>query len=84
VAHTLDVHRRTLHRRLRQQGTSFRQVLDEIRYDTARHLLQLTDMPLLQVATSLGYSDVTTFTRAFKRWSGASPGRYRDDMEAAG
>ena len=84
VAHTLDVHRRTLHRRLRQQGTSFRRVLDEIRYDTARHLLQLTDMPLLQVATSLGYSDVTTFTRAFKRWSGASPGRYRGDMEAGG
>ena len=83
VAHTLDVHRRTLHRRLRQEGTSFRQVLDEIRYDTARHMLQLTDMPLLQVATSLGYSDITAFTRAFKRWSGASPGRYRDDNEGA-
>jgi AraC-like DNA-binding protein len=54
-------------------------VLDEVRYDTARHLLRLTDMPLLQVATSLGYADVTAFTRAFRRWSGASPGRFRHD-----
>ena len=77
VSRALDLHRRTLHRQLRQQNTSFRQVLDEVRYDTARHLLQFTDMPLLQVATALGYSDVTAFTRAFRRWSGASPGRFR-------
>ena len=82
IAGTLDLHRRTLHRQLRQQDTSFRQVLDEVRYDTARHLLRLTDMPLLQVATSLGYGDVTAFTRAFRRWSGASPGRFRHDAAA--
>lgn len=79
VSRTLDLHRRTLHRQLRQQDTSFRQVLDEVRYDAARHLLRVTDMPLLQVATSLGYGDVTAFTRAFRRWSGASPGRFRHD-----
>lgn len=83
VARTLELHRRTLHRQLRLQGTSFRQVLDEVRYDTARHLLRLTDMPLLQVATALGYADVTAFTRAFRRWSGASPGRFRDVAAAA-
>lgn len=82
VSRTLDLHRRTLHRQLRQQDTSFRQVLDEVRYDTARHLLRLTDMPLLQVATTLGYGDVTAFTRAFRRWSGASPGRFRHDTAA--
>jgi AraC-like DNA-binding protein len=82
VSRMLDLHRRTLHRQLRQQDTSFRQVLDEVRYDTARHLLRLTDMPLLQVATSLGYGDVTSFTRAFRRWSGASPGRFRQGTAA--
>jgi AraC-like DNA-binding protein len=83
IARTLDLHRRTLHRQLRQQNTSFRRVLDDVRYDTARHLLRLTDMPLLQVATSLGYADVTAFTRAFRRWSGASPGRFRHDTAGA-
>jgi AraC-like DNA-binding protein len=78
VAQTLEMHRRTLHRRLRESGTTFRQVLDEVRYDTARHFLHTTDMPLMEITISLGYSDVTAFTRAFRRWSGVAPGHLRD------
>ena len=80
VAQTLDMHRRTLHRRLRQCGTTFRQVLDEVRYDTARHFLHTTDIPMLEIAIALGYSDVTAFTRAFRRWSGQTPRRYREQQ----
>jgi AraC-like DNA-binding protein len=78
VAQTLEMHRRTLHRRLRESGTTFREVLDEVRYDTACHLLRLTEMPQMEIAVSLGYSDVTTFTRAFRRWSGVTPGAFRE------
>lgn len=78
VAQTLDMHRRTLHRRLRECGTTFRQVLDEVRYDTARHFLHTTDMPLTHIAVALGYSEVTAFTRAFRRWSGETPSRFRE------
>lgn len=77
VAQMLDLHRRTLHRRLTEHGTTFRRVLEEVRYDTARHLLQLTEMPLVEIAQSLGYADDTAFARAFRRWSGMSPGNYR-------
>jgi AraC-like DNA-binding protein len=78
VAQTLEMHRRTLHRRLRESGTAFREILDEVRYDTARHMLHTTEMPLMEIAVSLGYSDVTAFTRAFRRWSGTTPSGFRD------
>jgi AraC-like DNA-binding protein len=79
VAQTLNLHRRTLNRRLKDVGTTFQRVLDEVRYDTARHFLELTDMPLVHVGAALGYADVSTFTRAFRRWSGRTPGRFRAD-----
>jgi AraC-like DNA-binding protein len=82
VAQTLEMHRRTLHRRLRECGTTFRQVLDEVRYDTARHFLCTTDMPLTEIAVALGYSEVTAFTRAFRRWSGETPSRFRETGQA--
>jgi AraC-like DNA-binding protein len=77
VARVLDMHRRTLNRRLRDLGVTFQRVLDEVRFDTARHFLQLTAMPLPQIACALGYTEETSFARAFRRWSGLSPGRFR-------
>jgi len=77
VAQILELHRRTLNRRLHALGTTFQRILDEVRYDAARHLLRLTSMPLSQIAVSLGYGDVTAFNRAFRRWSGTTPGRHR-------
>ncbi len=78
VAQMLEMHRRTLHRRLRECGTTFRQVLDEVRYDTARHFLHTTEMRLTEIAVALGYSEVAAFTRAFRRWSGETPSRFRE------
>lgn len=83
AAQMLDLHRRTLNRRLRRCGTTFQDVLDRVRYDTARHLLHMTNMPLPQIAASLGYANVSSFTRAFGRWSGDTPARFRARATAA-
>jgi AraC-like DNA-binding protein len=77
VAALLFLHRRTLDRRLRDQGTNFRQLLDEVRFEVARQLLDNTQLPLTDIAASLGYSESSAFTRAFRRWCGAAPSRRR-------
>ena len=77
VAALLYLHRRTLNRRLHDQGTNFRHVLDEIRFETACQLLDKTELPLTDIAASLGYSESSAFTRAFRRWSGRAPSRRR-------
>jgi AraC-like DNA-binding protein len=82
VAQVLEMHRRTLNRRLQDVGTTFQRVLDEVRFDTARHFLQWTDMSLSHIACALGYGEETSFTRAFRRWSGSSPGRFRTRPQA--
>ncbi len=77
VAEMLSLHPRTLHRRLEAGGTSFRTLLEEVRFQIARDLLAHADLPLSQVAGSLGYADASAFTRAFRRWAGTTPGRWR-------
>jgi AraC-like DNA-binding protein len=77
AAQTLELHRRTLNRRLKQAGTTFQDVLDSVRRDGAMHYLQLTQLPLVDIAAALGSADVSTFTRAFTRWTGKPPGRAR-------
>ncbi|NJN46657.1 MAG: AraC family transcriptional regulator [Candidatus Competibacteraceae bacterium] len=77
IASQFCMHERTLHRRLRDEGTTFRRELEEVRYEVARQLLAESTMPLSKIATALEYADVTAFTRAFKRWSGISPGQWR-------
>jgi AraC-like DNA-binding protein len=78
VAGILSMHRRTLSRRLREEGTTFESLFAEIRYEAARHLLADTNLPIRQIAGILGYSDVTALTRAFHRWSGRSPASWRN------
>lgn len=77
VARRLGIHDRTLNRRLLDEGTSFAQLREEIRYEVASQLLKETRMPAGQVALVLGYADASSFTRAFRRWSGTSPARWR-------
>ena len=78
VAEQLAMHRRTLHRRLKIQGTTFQQVLDGVRWDVSRQLLGHTRLPLAEVATAAGYADTSTFVRAFHRWSGTTPVKWRE------
>lgn len=77
VASRLHVSTRTLKRQLAQQGTSFSDILDDIREQKALLLLARKDMSVEQVADRLGYSDVANFTRAFKRWTGQTPSGWR-------
>jgi AraC-like DNA-binding protein len=86
LAQLLAMHRRTLNRRLRAEGTTFQQVLDDVRFEVARNLLSHSHVPLDDIAATLGYSAVTPFMRTFRRWSGTTPGQWRraaNDVERA-
>ena len=77
VARMLAMHRRTLNRRLHEQGTTFQSVLDKVRFEVARQLLSSSNIALDDVAGSLGYAGVSPFMRSFRRWSGMTPGDWR-------
>jgi AraC-like DNA-binding protein len=77
VAALFGLHSRTLNRRLRSEGKSFKTLLDETRHRVARQLLRDTQLPLQEMAITLGYADATAFIRAFRRWSGVSPKAWR-------
>jgi AraC-like DNA-binding protein len=82
VAAAFSMHRRTLNRRLRGEGTTFRRLLEETRFDVARQLLRDTDAAVDQIASGLGYSGATAFGRAFRRWSGLAPQAWRGSRAA--
>ncbi len=67
---------RSLWRHLRQQGVSYRALLESVRFGRARHYLS-TDQTVEQVAGRLGYADARSFRCAFRRWSGCSPSQFR-------
>lgn len=77
VAAELYMSPRTLSRRLNEEGTSFRALLDEIRQMLSEELLDRTDMTTDQVAARLGYAEAASFIRAFRRWKGCPPQEYR-------
>ena len=77
VAAELQVPARTLQYQLEQSGTSFRTLLDNTREQLARHYLNDPNMSLVDVAFLLGFSEQSPFTKAFKRWTGETPGEYR-------
>ena len=73
VALALNVHPRTLARRLKKEGATFKSVANEIRHETALQFLEQTAMPIAVVAMMLGYADVASFSRAFKSRTGMPP-----------
>lgn len=77
IAGLFAMHRRTLSRHLHAEGTGFRHLTDEIRFDIARQMLVDTNISLSQIAAALGYSEASAFTRAFRRWSGKPPAAWR-------
>jgi AraC-like DNA-binding protein len=79
----MGVHERTLSRRLRQSGTSYRQELDAVRQAAAKRLLTETAMPLGAVANALGYANASVFASRFKRWTGTTPAQWRERPAAA-
>jgi AraC-like DNA-binding protein len=77
IAAFLSLHPWSLLRRLKLRGTTFRQLLNETRYEVAGQLLRGTRLSVTQIGIALGYADTAVFTRAFRRWSGASPSDWR-------
>ena len=78
VAERLHVSPRTLHRRLEEEGSGFRNIKEATRRDIAYARLAKTRQPIAGIAAELGYADPSTFYRAFVAWSGVSPERFRD------
>jgi AraC-like DNA-binding protein len=76
LARLRGVSPRTLKRRLAEQGTSYRQLLDEARRDRALSLLE-SDATVEDIGRQLGYSDAANFNRAFRRWLGLAPSEWR-------
>jgi AraC-like DNA-binding protein len=81
VAKALNMSSRTLFRRLESEGSTFQHVKDELRRDIAVARLTNTHDPMLQIASELGFSDISSFYRAFKSWTGTTPSSYRQDSE---
>lgn len=77
VATQLHMSPRSLHRRLQEEGSSFRIIKDALRRDLALAKVEKPDTSLSEIAISLGYSEFSAFFRAFKTWTGMSPSDYR-------
>lgn len=84
VGRQLNVSTRTLQRRLREEGTSFLEVLEQLRRTRALRLLQETSLPVQEVAYLLGYSEPRAFHRSFRRWTGHSAGAWRSRAASGG
>lgn len=69
--------RRTLHRRLEQEGTTFRVLTEEVRHEVAVSLLGVLGLTVQEAASRLGYSIATAFSRSFTWWTGNPPSTYR-------
>lgn len=79
VATRLSLSKRTLQRRLRDEGTSFDEIIDELRRHLSERYLAEQGFSVQETAFLLGFSDVSAFHRAFSRWTGRSPARFRLD-----
>ncbi|MDH5675953.1 MAG: AraC family transcriptional regulator ligand-binding domain-containing protein [Myxococcales bacterium] len=82
IARSLSMSRRTLSRRLQQEGTTFAEELDAVRSTLALSLVANSSRPLAEVAFMLGFSHVESFHRAFKRWTGTTPLAHRSQSVA--
>ena len=82
VAEEMSITQRTLQRKLAEAGTTFQQLLDRTRHELALDYLKQGRLSLAEIAFMLGYQEQSSFSHAFKEWTGVNPGAYR--MQAAG
>jgi AraC-like DNA-binding protein len=78
IARRINLSPRTLRRRLEEERTSYKTILADVRKCKAMDLLKSTDMTMENVAARLGFSEVSSFYRAFKSWTGKTPSRFRE------
>lgn len=77
VAHLFGIHERTLRKRLRAERTTLHRLISQTRFELARQLLSNTRLSASEIADTLRYADLSTFSRAFKTWANVSPQQYR-------
>lgn len=80
VAALLDLHPQTLRRRLAGEGTSFMDIKNRLRRDTALHFLGKQGLSIEEIAHRAGFSESSAFIRAFKGWTGVTPYGYRKGL----
>ncbi|MGX5805969.1 AraC family transcriptional regulator [Bradyrhizobium sp. Arg314] len=83
IAQDMALTRRTLHRRLAQQGHTFEELMEQARFSVALRLLRDTDLKLTEIALAIGYSELSAFTRAFRSWAGIPPRSFSRRSETA-
>jgi AraC-like DNA-binding protein len=76
IARRLGMSARNLQRHLAAEGTSFKQLLNDARISLARSYVEANALSVTEIAFILGFADTSTFSRAFKRWTGMSPRRW--------
>jgi AraC-like DNA-binding protein len=74
----LNMSERTLRRKLREENTSFRNLVDQLRMEMAIKYLRDTDLTVEAISESVGFSDAANFRQAFRRWTKAAPHAFRD------
>jgi AraC-like DNA-binding protein len=79
IARGLGLSARSFHRRLSEHGMSFQTLTEDTRRDLAEGLLRDESHSLAEIAFLTGFSEQSSFTRAFKRWVGMTPASYRKD-----
>ncbi|MBS3804285.1 MAG: helix-turn-helix transcriptional regulator [Oleiphilaceae bacterium] len=82
VAAELNMSRHTLYKRLKEEDLTFLGLVEEVRREQALCYLHDRDRSLLEVAELLGFSELSAFSRAFKRWMGRSPAEFRSARRA--
>lgn len=82
MAAALDLHPRSLQLRLKEEGTSYSQVLQKTREDISCRKLQQSNIGITDLALQLGYAEVAIFSRHFKQWTGYSPRAWRKQHQA--
>ncbi|MBU3069587.1 AraC family transcriptional regulator [Aestuariicella sp. G3-2] len=81
IADQLGVSQRTLQRKLAKEDTSYQEVLDKTRHQLALDYLQQPKLTITDTAYLLGFTEPSAFYRAFKKWHGMTPGRYRETQQ---
>lgn len=80
LARQLNCSPQTLRRRLREQGSSFQAIKDQLRRDRAIYLLSRPELSIQEIAEQLGFSEASAFHRAFRKWTRLTPGAYREPV----
>lgn len=77
VAANLNASPRTIQRKLKQEGITFQEIVEKVRKDLAIHFLHSEKVQIKEIAYTLGYNGPSAFQRAFKKWTGTTPSKYR-------